>query len=178
MPRSINAGVRAGFEAHNDTDPVLFFLTLEASGLDSPLRLVNDNATLNGATVTYTYGGNSFTAFPFEIEVLTDGEQAPIGRVSIVNVDRRIGEIVRQIQNRVRVSLLTILPASDFVLTTNPRTLISTARPIYTATGLEMRNIKVDAMTATADLVAVDDTAEPWPAIRATQDLLPALYRT
>lgn len=177
MARSINAAVRAGFENRNATDPLLTFLTLAASGLDTPLRLVNDNATLNGTVVTYTYSGFSFTGFPFEIEVLTDNEQAPTGRLSIVNVDRRIGEIVRGLQNRIRVDLLTILPASDFVLTTNPRTLIGTAHTIYAATGLEIRNIKVDAMMMTADMVAVDDTAEPWPAVRATQDKLPGLFR-
>lgn len=177
MSRSITAATRAGFEDRNDTDPVLFFLTLKASGLDEPLRLVNDTATVNGTVATYTMDGKTYTSFPFDIEVLSDDEQSPRGRIIIPNVDRRIGEIVRGIQTRIRVDELILLPASDFVLTTNPRTLIGTAHTIYSATGLEMRNIRLDAREATGDLVAVDDTAEPWPAVRATQDRFPALFR-
>lgn len=169
--------VRAGFENRNDTDPILIFLTLMASGLNTPLRLVSDNATMNGAAVTYTYNTFSYQAFPFDVEVLTDNENAPIGRLSIVNVDRAIGEIVRDMRGRIRINDLTILPASDFDLTVNPRTTVGTPRPIYSAVGLELRNIKVDMMTASADMIAVDDTAEPWPAVRATQDLFPALFR-
>lgn len=177
MPRSIDSGVRAGFESRNATDPILFFLTLRASGLDSPLRLVSDNATLNGSAVTYTYNGYSYQAFPFSIEVLTDSENAPTGKLSIVNVSREIGEIVKSIAGRIRVDELTILPASDFDLTVNPRVTLGTPRPIYTATGLELKNVRLDAMQATADMIAVDDTAEPWPAVRATQDLFPGLFR-
>src|SRR4051812_16015092 len=120
MPRTINSAVRAGFENRNDTDPILIFLTLIASGLDTPLRLVSDNATMNGAAVTYTYGGNSYQAFPFDIEILTDNEVAPTGRLSIVNVDRVIGEAVRDLKGRIKIDVLTILPASDFDLTVNP----------------------------------------------------------
>lgn len=177
MSRTITAATRAGFEAQNDTDPVLFFLTLMAPGLDEPLRLVNDNATLNGTIATYSLSGNTYTSFPFDIEVPTDIEQAPVGRIIIPNIDRRIGEIVRGIQARIRVQELLLLPASDFVLTTNPRTLIGTAHTIYSLTGFELRNIRLDALQATGDLVAVDDTAEPWPAVRATQDKFPGLYR-
>lgn len=177
MTRTIDSGVRAGLERHNDTDPPLFFLALQVSGLDTPLRLVNDKATVNGAVATYTYLGNSYTAFPFDIEIISDRDQTPTGRISIVNVDRRVGEIVRQVQNRVKVTLLTVLPASDFNLTVNPRVLLGTARPIYTATGFEIRNIKADAMNVIGDLIAVDDTAEPWPDVRATASLFPALYR-
>lgn len=177
MPRSINSAVRAEFEDPRSTDPLLHFLTLEASGLDTPLRLVNDNATRNGTVCTYTYGGKSFTSFPFDIKILSDDAQAPRGLIEVPNVGRELGEIIDSIRSRVRVTLWTVLPASDFDLTVNPRTLIASAHPIYTVTGMEIRNIKVDAMMVTGDLAAVDDTAEPWPAVRATQDRFPGLFR-
>lgn len=176
MPREIDSDVRAQLEEMRNPDPVLYFVKLWGAGLEDPLYFVNDNATVNGAAVSYVYEGKTYLAFPFDLEILTDNDQAPTGKVSIVNIDRQVGEVALRLNQRPRMEMV-ILPASDFDLTVNPRTLLASARPIYTATGLEIRNIKVDAMTVTGEIVSVDDVSEPWPALRASEARLPGLFR-
>lgn len=176
MPRTINAAIRAGIEASQDNDPLLAFLTITHAGLETPFRVVGDNATLNGNPVTYSYNGAIFTALPFDLEILSDDDSAPVGKVSITNVDQVIGETVRAMQDRPFIAL-SILPASDFDLTVEPRVLIASAHLVYDASGLTIRNIKGDSLTMVGDLRSIDDTAEPWPGILATQARFPALFR-
>ena len=176
MPRDIDADHRAALEASAGEDDPLCFLVLDHDDLAAPIRVVSDTGTEDGEPVEWTYGGNDYIAFPFVLEWVTDNDGPPTARIEIANVDRTIGEVLRGLTSPATVSL-TVIPPSEFVTTTNPRTEIGTATVIMSAANLSLRDVEVDAVSVRGTLASLDDTREPYPALRATQALLPGLYR-
>lgn len=178
MPRGFSTTIRAALEGPRTSEAPLIFLTIEHAALDAAIRIVSDVATTNGVPVTYTHRGASFTAMPFDVELLSDDDGAPKGKISVQNVDRAIGEAILALQTRVTLTI-EIVPASEFNLTVSPRVPLvgNHAIPIYRAIGLTLRDVSVDAMGATGEIVSLEDDIEPWPYLRVTQALLPGLYR-
>lgn len=167
--RSIIAAFRASLEdVHND-DPPLVFLTLEHDDLDEPLRFVWD-------TVDYILDGDTYIGFPFDVTLLSDGEEAPRGRLSVQNVDRAIGDAIRGLTSPPQATI-EIYAASDFDLTVKPRVALGTPALAYRASNLYFRQTSVDAMTAQGDLVSWDYINQPWPSKYAMPSLLPGLFR-
>lgn len=177
MPRAIDATVRADLESPQSPNAELFFLALTHPQMSGPLYVVDDNATMNGASVTYVYGGNSYLAVPFKVRILTDDDRAPTGHLTIPNFDYRVAETILALKNPINLTI-TILPSSDFDLTLPARTVLGAgSHVIYKATGLTLRNIKGVAAAVEADIVSIDDTREPWPSTIATKARFPGLYR-
>ncbi len=180
MPRDISTLIRSSLEGPRDGEIFLTFLIIAHPDLSPSIYVVNDVATDAGATVTYQYAGNTYIAFPFDLELLTDGDASPVGRLTIQNVDRVLGEAVRALTTAPTVEF-RMIPASEFDLTVNPRVGATGSpeeiTPIYVATGLEMRGISVDAMSISGEVAAINDAQEPWPSIRATQARTPGLFR-
>jgi hypothetical protein len=177
MPRDILAETRASLEEPEGEDQPFVFITIEHEDIDEPIRVVSDTGTENGEPVTFEWDGDSYIAMPFEIELLSDNEGPPRGRITIQDVDRDAGEAIRGLLTPAEITI-TVIPTSEFDLTVNPRTEVDTAVPAYgPAGGITIRNIQGDALQITGDLVSIDDTREPWPSLRATQALLPGLYR-
>jgi len=54
---------------------------------------------------------------------------------------------------------------------------VGTPEVVYSADQLYLINTKVDVLTVTGDIYGWDNLQRVWPGIRATQDLLPALFR-
>lgn len=169
MQRTVAASVRREIDRQESAEALLVFLTIEQTELADPIRVVADSKD-------FEYGGNLFTGFLFDIELLTDREQPPEARLSIQNVDQKIGNAVRGLTEPPRVKI-EVLPLSEFDTTVEPRTPISTATAIYTADKLFLVDISVDAMTISGRLKSWDYTQETWPGVRATQNRCPGLFR-
>lgn len=165
MTRVIAATVRQAIEAPNTGVVPLFFLTFDHNDLDQPVRIVND-------VIDYTYQAVSWIGFPFEATLLGDGETPPRAMLRVQNVDRRIGELLLAVPTPLEVTLevLTSLDFTDGVEIGSPT-------PQIRAGNMLLRNIRGDAMTVEGELSVWDPTAEPYPAIRATKDKFPALFR-
>lgn len=176
MPRILDSAVRASLEEVAGGDQPLIFLTIDHPDLEAPLRVVNDGGTVAGAPAEWSYDGATYLAFPFTASLLTDGDGPPRAEIEIANVDRRIGEALRDLDTPPQLAMVALLPA-DFDTTVNPRTEIGSAVPIWSASGLVLRNVEGDAVAVRGTVESVDDTQEPWPSLRATQALLPGLYR-
>ena len=169
MPRAFSATFRANLEDPHNDDPPLVFLTFSHDDWGDDLRFVWD-------VKDYVLDGDTYIGFPFALELLSDSEEAPTGRLSIQNVDRMIGEAVRGLTTSPSLKI-EIYPASDWDLTLDPRTPLGTPALQYRAEHLELGDVQVDAMAVQASLRSWDYVQEPWPSRRAVQPLLPALFR-
>lgn len=108
--------------------------------------------------------GNTFTRYPFMLELLSNSEGVPTGRLRIANVHRAIWNAIED---------LTTSPTFTFeiVLSSDPETVID---------AYELAELW--RVTATADAIEGELTheryaVEPWPAPRLTPQYFPWLSR-
>jgi len=171
MPRNISMSFRQSAEANFSDDVDLCFLTISHPTLIDPIRVVWD-------TKDFVYGGNTFIGFPFDITLLSDDEQPPTAKLTIQNVDPRIGDTVRLLQSPPRLKM-ELLSSTDFVLTNDPRTEVGSPVPtvVYMADKLFLTNIQVDVLAISATIVGWDYLQRVWPGQRALQSTFPGLFR-
>lgn len=172
--RTLSSTYRNALEASASGVNLPIFLKL-TDGVGAPVRVVSD-------TVDYLWAEGAidlqrYQGFPFMIEVLGDDGRPPRGRLTIQNVDARIGARVQALSEAPGATI-TLLSSDDFgAATGDPKTRSPLGTPVieYQALHLALRNISVDALAVSADIVSYDYTSEPWPQIRSTPDLLPGL---
>ena len=167
MTRTITAAFRTTLESSSASDLAIVFATLTHPSLETPLYFNSD-------IEDYTFGGVTYLGFAFTISLLTDDDQPPQGQISIANVDQWLGEAIQLLSTAPQLTL-SVYARSDFDSST-PRVPVGTPSLQYSATGLFLRGITVDAMTVSATLSTYDIASEPWPAIRSTVNRLPGLY--
>jgi hypothetical protein len=150
--------IRALTRRENDI-PIILLLTIEHADLASPLRLarntVGDNIISNGHT---------FTAAPFDFEWPQDDENAPVARLTAINVDRAIGEALESIVTPCDCTL-------QVVMATSPDTIEREG------ISFQLRNAQWDGGFMTAELTQAYFATEPWPRWRITPRLFPSLFR-
>ncbi len=107
--RQISAeGLRDMF-AQNTDAAVFALLTFTHPSLSEPLRLVNN-------TEAITYDGQSYEAFPFKFTPpAEDEEREAVATVKVSNVDRRLAEVLRQIQGLAGVDIQVVRWKQDTV---------------------------------------------------------------
>jgi hypothetical protein len=169
--RAIPPGVRREIERERSAEQILAFLTITHPSLTDPIRVVSD-------PVDFVLDGVTFTGFEFEITIVTDDESAPFAKLSIQNVDRRIGEALQSVTNPATIRL-ELIAGSEFDQTADPRTEIvtGTAARTYVAEELELIGVEADAMFLTGRLQTRDYSKEIWPGQMATQENFPGLFR-
>lgn len=128
--------------------------------LGGPLRFVSDLTDL----VT---GGNTYTAFPFQITLPDEDEEGATPRIKLMidNVDRQIVATIR--------SLPPSPPPTvdiEIFLASQP----TTVEVAYT--GLVLRTVPYDVFTVEGDLVLDEDDREPYPQYAMTPALFPGLF--
>lgn len=128
------------------TDEVwLVLVTIEHDDLSAPIRVVNN-------TEDVTSGGDTYTAFPFDITLPDAREDAPPrARLAIDNVSREIAQAIRSISSAATVTL-EVIRAAD------PDT-IEISWPFF-----KLTNVKWDVAQVSGDLTLEDFTSEPFPA--------------
>lgn len=170
MTRSFSTGFRNQLESIRSDGVLVHMAVIDHDDLAEPIRIVND-------VVDYVFEGETYLGFPFAIELLTDDDRPPRGRLTVQNVDRSIGEAVRSIDTAptVRIMLLADQDFASAVDGNGVRQEVGSPTPEYDAPFLLLQNVEVDAMTVSGELNSYDPTSEPWPAIRSTPDRLPGL---
>jgi hypothetical protein len=172
MPRSLQATFRADFESQNAQNTVLVFLRFYSQYFATPIYVVND-------VVNYTYSGNIWIGFPFQIEFLEDADKPPRGKITIQNVDTTIGEALRTLQFAPSMDVL-VFSEQDWGpldLGTNSRLPIGTPTIEYQALFLQLWDLAVNAQTVEATFGLPDVSQELWPQTRCTQNFTPGLFR-
>lgn len=166
--RTISVSFRNEIEATNGVDVVVMMATITHPALDGPICVNSDVAD-------YNYNGVVYYGVGFDLSFVSDDDNPPQAKVSIENVDRRLGEALLGISEAPRI-MLQLVRKSDFD-ESNPRNAIDTPTVEYTAPLMFLRNEQWDAQTVSADLASYDISTEPWPAIRTTPSTTPALFR-
>ena len=165
MSRSLNAALRYAMMQEDAGGVVpLALLTITHPTLSEPIRLVNDCASESGVT-NITHNGHLFVAYPFDLVLPGEDDQAPTtGRLSVDNVDRAIVELARAPN-----------PAPEVLLE-----IINHAQPDDTPS--VFGPYRFDAPTYTehtveTNLIIPADTADAFPWPKYGPDNCPALYR-
>lgn len=169
--RSLSSTFRRAIEAQASGDFPIAFLTVTHSTLGTPVRLVND-------TVNYIWQGNTYTSLPFDITIMSDNDSPPTASLIIPNIDASLGIAIAAMQTPPSVRI-DICNSVGFNLTVTPRVGIGAGLPLaeYSASGLFMLNITVDAVQITGELSSYNYVSEMWPNKRCVQALTPGLFR-
>ena len=114
MTRNITSAFRELTESSFRDEVDLCFLTITHDDLAEPIRVVWD-------TKDFVYGGETFIGFPFDLEILSDDEKPPQAKLTIQNIDPRIGDSIRELSSPPRLKI-ELLSSADFDLTVDPRT--------------------------------------------------------
>lgn len=167
--RALSADVRRGLETADSPDALLAFLTITHDNLADPIRVVSD-------VLDYVVGGVTWVGMPFGYRLLTDGDGGARTQLVMQAVDRRITQALIASRERAKVKL-ELRSSADFDLSVIPRVELVSNAPVYAFSGFELINVTGDALQIAGDVELADYSAEPWPRLRATQDLLPGLFR-
>lgn len=169
VERAFSVDLRDALNRRPGEAPVLAFLSLSHPDLSEPIRLVAD-------AVDYVRGGVLWTGLLFDVVLLAETDRMPEARLSIPNVDSRIGATLRTLSGPVVVAI-ELVAGADFDAATTPRQEIGAAEVIYAARTLRLYGVEVDAATASGVLRRRGTPdSEPWPLTSATQDLTPGVF--
>jgi hypothetical protein len=108
--------------------------------------------------------------------LVTDSDRAPTASLTVQNIDRRIGTVLRNTNTRAQLAL-KILSSADFDLTQEPRVALGATSTIYAFSHFELSDVSANILEISGTVKLFDPSTEPWPQIRATQARAPGLYR-
>lgn len=146
-----SAGAKEKAIAQHSSDPFLVLLTITHDDI-APIYVVRNNKAIVSR-------GNTYLAYPFEIDLPTDTDQSPGARISIANVSRRIGKAIESLITAPTVKIEIVLASA----------LDSVER---TWDEFTLTQVSYDAMTVTATLAHISYWNEGWP----KKIIRPALY--
>jgi hypothetical protein len=145
--------------AERTGEVVLHLLTLNHPNMAAPLRVTDD-------TVQTVSRGDTFIAFPFDLQLVKNSNDAPpIGRLTISNVDRQIVLALRSLPLEPPLSVLI-----EIVLASAPNTVEASL------VGFELRGANYDAQRVSGDLVLDVLDREPYPAIKYLPSNFPGVF--
>lgn len=137
-------------------DPFLILLTLSHATLADPIRIVRNREDVVSR-------GNTYTAYPFQIELPTDVEETPSARITIANVSRRIGKALEALIEPPECLI-------ELVLASTP----DDVERSWDEFSFTQATWDAFRMTGTIQQLAFWD--EPWPRKRATPRGFPGLF--
>lgn len=142
MPRSLSTAAIASQNAQATSEVWLVLLTLSHPSMATPIRLVNNNENVVSR-------GNTFIAFPFEVELPgEDPDQPPKSTLRIDNVDRRVLQTLRSITAPPTVTLEVILASAPDQVEVS-------------FTNMTLRNAQYDVSTVSGELTFDGIYTEP-----------------
>jgi Domain of unknown function (DUF1833) len=137
-------------------EQMLLLLTFTHVGLATPIYVAND-------TVDYTIGGITYAGWPLEFQFPSAAQGSAKGSITIQNVDRRIGDTVRDLKGKIGFSYFLVYKSE-------PQNIIQQQSGFYLA------NVEVHASFVKGDIVGRGNIAVGWPSGRATPARTPGLH--
>jgi hypothetical protein len=134
----------------------LVLLTVTHPDLPDPIRVVRNRKQIVSR-------GNTFLAFPFEVELPTDGSDAPQAQITVSNVSRRIGKALEALVTPPNCLI-------ELVLASTPDT-VERAWDQFLLTEASW-----DAFNLTGTISRRTYWDEPWPRKRVTPAGFPGLF--
>ncbi len=128
-----------------ESDLPLVLLTIDHADIDPAIRVVNNK-------VDITSNGDPYIAFPFELTLPDNLEDAPPrARLKIDNISREIAQAIRLISTPADVTI-QVVRQDDF----------DTVEMTWPA--MRLTNVRWDALSVEGDLEFENLTREPYPA--------------
>lgn len=169
IQRNVPQSVISEIEKQASEEALLVFLEIYHEDLMEPIRVVSDPEN-------FVLDGVEYVGFDFRINILSDNDSAPQARLTIMNVDERIGQAVQRSTSPVNLNI-QILPMSEFNIDVVPRTQLNTpAIRVYRAPHLRLSEVTGDLMQISGKITSWDYSQEPWPALKATESRFPGLF--
>ncbi len=157
MSRSVSAVFKQAVNAQETNQVFLLLITISHPNLAVPIRCVVNDEDI-------TSRGNIFQAYPVDVELPDDVEDAPPqARLTIDNISTEITRAVRAIRSKPTV-LLEIVLSED----------LDTVEIEFPS--FDLVDISYDSMTVTGSLQVDDFTREPYPSISFTPGYFPGLF--
>ncbi len=157
MSRALSDDARAEMFAQETGEVYIVLVTVSHDELDDPLRVCSDGAD----TVSR---GDTFVAYPFNLELPSDEEGAPPrATISIDNVERSIAESLRTISSPATF-LIEVVRAAD----------PDTVEVAYDQ--FQLTNVKGDVFQISGDLTVEDMATEPFPYLTFSPARFPGLF--
>ena len=141
----------------NSDEPYLTLLTMTHADITT-IRVVDNQADI-------VSNGNTFTAFPFVMELPDSREgSSPRARISIDGVSRELATAIRSISTVASIQIEVIRASvPDTIELTWP--------------SFNLRNVRWDAQRVSGDLVAEELEVEPFPIWQFSPANAPGLYK-
>lgn len=155
MPTITQEGARAALALRGD-DALIVLLTIAHADITT-IRVTNN-------TEDVVSRGNTFLRYPFMLELLSNSEGVPTGRLRIANIARTIW---RAIEGLTTSATFTF----EIVLSSDPETVIDSYEQA------ELQRVIADATSIEGELTHERYAVEPWPAPRLTPHRFPWLSR-
>lgn len=137
-------------------DPYICLVTLTHPFLEPPVRVATNSSDVVSNGETFLRG--RLDVVPPNIK---EGEQS--ARISIANVDRRIGLAAARLITPAQI-LIQVVNAED------PDTIDIEYPPMW------LSNITGDALVVTGELTSQINLRDEWPNVRATKTVAPGIY--
>lgn len=155
MSRSLASAALAELNCSSTGGVWLALATITHADLASTLRLVNDRADV-------VSGGDTYTAFPFSVQLPADVDEAPRALLAIDAVDLTVVTAARTITSPATTTIEVIRQSA-------PDT-------ILVSYSLQARSASYDAANVTLELFASPVLDESYPGTEFTPILFPAIY--
>jgi len=179
MPRDIPISLDASLDDQVSADATLMTVTIVHPTLTVPVRAVS--SPFGDNVGDHIIAGQRYYGIPFKLTIVSDDDRPPRGRLELLNYGLIVGRAVLAMKSRCRLTI-ELYAAADF---TEDRfgdppahQPIGTPAPIYRAPWLTLINVSGQTWI-TGDIAPYgpDLTVEPASPVRATQDILPGLFR-
>lgn len=158
MARSLSSAARQALFAQQTGEAIIILLTLTEASLPAPIRVctAGEDVVSNGET---------YQAFPFEITMPDDTDEAPpTVRLTIDAVDRRIIEAVRAAEGAIAVQMQIVF-SSDL-------------DQVEVMLGeFKLTEVEYSALSVEGTLSFEDILSEPYPADTFTPAKFPGMPR-
>lgn len=156
MSRSLSTTFKQAIFAQETSEVFLVLLTLSHNDFAATIRVVNNYANI-------TSNGNTFTAYPFEIDLPGEDDEA-LSKVElmITNVDKLLVDEIRAISTPVDLTM-------EIALASSPDTIEATF-------AMKVRSVEYDANLLVATCNFEDILNEGYPAETYTPFKNPGLF--
>lgn len=142
--------------AQHSDDPFIVLLTVDHATLPTPIYIARNRENIVSR-------GNKYLAYPFQISLPTDSDNAPQARITVANISRLIGQALERC---VYPPTCTI----ELVLASTPDT-VERSWDDFSIT-----QVSWDAFRVTATLEVLGYWDEPWPGVFMTPKDFPGMF--
>jgi len=146
-------------------------ITLEHDDLPAPILLTDGGTDIVYASDLIDANGNvaalagTYVSVPIEAIAPGQSDEQPRGSLRVPNIDQAIGAAIEAIHDPLRVTI-------SFVLASDPTDIVGGPH-----LGLELANVRGDALIVEGELTRPSLTVEPWPKHRIRPSVFKAVNR-